>query len=300
MYNLNTIYSMADKIRKGSDLYQEALIWMGYRYAIGLTEGIRMQADQGIEQYKLFREIEYDTPEFHALASEISEYLKRKKIKDVIDLRNRLLESDLIWYSTHYGIHRHSTAATHCHDIVQYSQNVLSPQRKEFMAHDIRRELSQILHVGLNFEIPYGLQDEHDPIDYLMKFLQQNQIFTNEQLKEYKEIEVIKQSDGTITFYSEKATDKNMYHMDVFSLSFYDYFGWTDLASYFDTKSHKRCKTCYKGEEKIIEYFDSWTPDNYSETKLSFYKVKRPIDCYEKRPYSCTYIAEEYIIEDGI
>jgi len=67
-----------------------------------------------------------------------------------------------------HGIHRHSTAATHYHDIVQYSQDVLSPQRKEFMAHDIRRELSQILHVGLNFEIPYGLQDEHDPIDYLM------------------------------------------------------------------------------------------------------------------------------------
>lgn len=109
MYNFNTIYNMADKIRKGSDLYQEALIWMGYRYAIGLTEGIRKQADQSTEQYKLFRDIEYDTPEFHSLSLEISKYLKRKKIKDVIDLRNRLQESDLIWYSTHYGIHRHST-----------------------------------------------------------------------------------------------------------------------------------------------------------------------------------------------
>ncbi len=42
------------------------------------------------------------------------------------------------------------------------------------------------------------------------------------------------------------------------------------------------------------------TPDNYSETKLSFYKVKRPIDSYEKRPYSCTYIVDEYIVEDNI
>ena len=25
--------------KKGNELYQEALIWMGYRYAIGLTEG---------------------------------------------------------------------------------------------------------------------------------------------------------------------------------------------------------------------------------------------------------------------
>ena len=50
---------MVNRIRKDSGLYQEALIWMGYRYAIGLTEGIRRQADQSIEQYKLFRDIEY-------------------------------------------------------------------------------------------------------------------------------------------------------------------------------------------------------------------------------------------------
>ena len=48
---------------KGNQLYQEALIWMGYRYAIGLTE-----ESKAIQQYKLFRDIEYDTPEFHALA----------------------------------------------------------------------------------------------------------------------------------------------------------------------------------------------------------------------------------------
>ena len=48
---------------KGNQLYQEALIWMGYRYAIGLTEG-----SKAIQKYKQFRDIEYGTPEFHALA----------------------------------------------------------------------------------------------------------------------------------------------------------------------------------------------------------------------------------------
>ena len=50
--------------KKGNELYQEALIWMGYRYAIGLTEG-----NKAIQQYKLFRDIKYDTPEFHEISN---------------------------------------------------------------------------------------------------------------------------------------------------------------------------------------------------------------------------------------
>ena len=38
MVSFKTYYSMANKIEKNDDLYREALIWMGYRYAIGLTE----------------------------------------------------------------------------------------------------------------------------------------------------------------------------------------------------------------------------------------------------------------------
>ena len=199
---------MANKIKKGSSLYQEALVWMGYRYAIGLTE-----SSDAIKQYKLFRDIEYDTPEFHALASEITNYLRRKKIKDVVDLRDNLQESELIWYSAHYGIKRHSYAASHCHDIIQYSKDVLSPRQKEFMASDIRRELAYNLQVGLNFQIPYSLRDQHDPIDYLMTFLQRTNIFTNEQLKEYKEIEVAESQDGVISFYTREIDIVWMYSL---------------------------------------------------------------------------------------
>lgn len=62
---------MVNKIKKSDDLYHEALIWMGYRYAIGLTE-----SSKAVKQYQLFRDIEYDTQEFHALAAEIANYLK--------------------------------------------------------------------------------------------------------------------------------------------------------------------------------------------------------------------------------
>ena len=43
--------------------------------------------------------MKYDTPEFHALAAEIANYLKRKKIKDVVDLSNSWIERDMMWYA---------------------------------------------------------------------------------------------------------------------------------------------------------------------------------------------------------
>ena len=169
------------------------------------------------------------------------------------------------------------------------------------MACDIRRELANKLQIGLNFQIPYNLRDHHNPIDYLMTFLLQNNIFTNQQLEEYKEIEVAENPDGNIIFYTEKDTEEKRYHMDVFSsCSFWDLLGWTDLASNFDPKSHKRCKTRYNGKEEIIEYFDSWTPTNHSTTELSYRKIKRPIDSYERAPHHDISLREEFIIEDNI
>lgn len=180
-------------------------------------------------------------------------------------------------------------------------KKLLGLWQKEFMACDIRRELANKLQIGLNFQIPYNLRDHHNPIDYLMTFLQQNDIFTNEQLKEYKEIEVAENQDGVISFFTEKATDEKIYRMDVFSsCSFWDLLGWTDLASYFDPKSHKHCRTRYNGKEEIIEYFDSWTPTNHSTTELSYRKIKRPIDSYERAPHHDISLREEFIIEDNI
>lgn len=35
-------------------------------------------------------------------------------------------------------------------------------------------------------------------------------------------------------------------------------------------------------------------------SELSYHKVKRPFESYEARPYICSYISEEYIVEDEI
>ena len=167
---------MEKKIRKSDDFYQESLIWMGYRFAIGISNCGNERCRELVESLKAFQGIEYDTPEFHALAVEIAKYLKRKKIKDVVDLSNRWMERDMMWYSVHYSVGSHSYAGSHCHDIVRYGREVMSQERKEFMAYDIRKMISYQLNYPFNFHMPTEGERRLDPIDLLMRFLVKNDI----------------------------------------------------------------------------------------------------------------------------
>ena len=194
---------MGKRIRKSDDFYQEALIWMGYRYAIGLTNFGREREGQLMESLKAFQGVEYDTPEFHALAEEIAKYLQRKKIKDVVDLSNQ-------W------------------------------------------------------------------------------------------IEVKESRDGSISYETTLEDDEKNGHAFSFSLTIDDLLAWDDLAKYFDPKMHKRCKVRFKGEEQIVEYFDSWRRKYGCEDEFPYEKLKRPVDSYVKNPQICTSLCEEYIVEDDL
>ncbi|MBR1781896.1 MAG: hypothetical protein IJ753_00060 [Bacteroidales bacterium] len=90
---------MAKRIKRDDDMYKESLSWMSYRYAIGITEYAGRTNLSSAERYRMFRDIEFDTEEFHALAAAFADFLKRKKIKDIVDLRDRYRENDLIWLS---------------------------------------------------------------------------------------------------------------------------------------------------------------------------------------------------------
>ena len=86
---------MTNKIKKTDNFYQESLIWMGYRYAIGLTDKNSKSGRKILEQFKVYRDIEYDTPAFHELAAEIANYLKRKKQEGWSDERLVVLRHDV-------------------------------------------------------------------------------------------------------------------------------------------------------------------------------------------------------------
>ncbi|MCR5574567.1 MAG: hypothetical protein K6F78_07075 [Bacteroidaceae bacterium] len=289
-----------NRIKKTDDFYQESLIWMGYRYAIGLTDGNSKRGKELLERFKVYRDIEYDTPAFHALAAEIANYLKRKKIKDVVDLSNRWMEGDMMWYSMHYGIGRRTYAGSHCHDIVRYGREVLSPERREFNAYDIRREITMHLNYPFNFHMPSDGERRLDPIDMLMGFLIEHDVRTDEQMAQYKWIEVVEHRDGSISYKWEMEEEPNMrcYHDHISTIN--SLLEWDDLAKYFDPKFHKRCRVRFEGREQEIEYFDSWDYQYGCPGEFPYRKLKRPIDSYEKKPYMHSYINEEYIVEDDI
>ena len=79
---------------------------------------------------------------------------------------------------------------------------------------------------------------------------------------------------------------------------------WQKLASVFNLKKHKFCKTLYDGEENIIEYVDVWRrkvdENGYLTKVIQYEKVKMPIDSYLSNPSILTCINEKYIVEDNI
>ena len=244
--------------------------------------------------------IEYDTPEFHALAEEIAKYLQRKKIKDVVDLSNRWMERDMMWYSVHYSVGSHSYAGSHCHDIVRYGREVMSEERKEFMAYDIRKMISNQLNYPFNFHMPTEGERRLDPIDLLMRFMTENDIQTAEQLEKYRWIGVKESQDGSISYETRLEDETKKVSPHTFSWTIDDLLAWDDLAKYFDPKMHKQCRVIFKGEEQIVEYFDSWRRKYGCEDEFPYVKLKRPVDAYEKNPQIYTSICEEYIVEDNL
>ena len=217
---------MNKQVTKKDGLYKEALAWMSYRYAMGMTDYVSRKGYSELERYRQFMDIEFGSDEFRALVNAFCAFLKRKKIKDVITLKETYLEQDLIWLSKNYAMGRHSYAAAHWQDIVRYSQDVLTEAQKKHNALDIRREIAMHLQFqDFNFCIPHYLKEIHSPMDLFLTFITENSIET---------------------------------------------------------------------VEKLLQY------DYFSEGKLKYKKVKRPLDKFRIEPWAAWSINEECIVEDNI
>lgn len=289
---------MKVELRKTGSLYGEFITYMSYRYAIGLTTAQSEYRDRQLEQYRLFDQIEFDTPEFHALAREIAQYLKRKKIKTIADLRDREIEQQLTWFSYHYAMHRHSYAASLCDDIAKFAPQVMSPERLKFTAVDIRREIARSLtfYSPIGYELPINFEDTHGPLDTLIRFLVENGIDTEEKLSQFSRIRVIQNTDGSFYYHSEKAFEptKNSHHI----MGFSDLIGWEDLSFLLDPAFHKKCLVRYEGKEETITYFDSWWPHYNQDGTRTFERIKCPIS--PDSTFRKTALREEFIVKDNI
>lgn len=150
---------MGKRIGRNDGFYKEALAWMGYRYAMGMTDYVGERGYSELNRYRQFMDIEFGTEEFRALVGAFCDFLKRRKIKYVIDLKERCLEQDLIWLSKNYAMGRHSYAASHWQDIVRYGCDVLTEEQRRHNAMDIRRMTTTspaVRHAGVSDAIQPG------------------------------------------------------------------------------------------------------------------------------------------------
>lgn len=290
---------MKIEIHKNDELYDEFITYMAYRYAIGLTMHYSNSPEEQLEQYKLFEQIKFDTPEFHALAGEIAQYLKRKKIATIADLHQREIEQQLTWFSYHYAMGRHSYAASLCDDIAQYAPRVMSKERLEFTAYDIRREIAEKLTwCSYNLRLPIDYERDHGPIDTLIQFIVNSNITTPDELSKFSSIELVRATDGSTYFHTEQCEEKKLHHS--FSMDFEDLLGWEDLSFLLDSQFHKKCLVRYEGKEEIITYFDSWNMYYGKDGTRTFKRVKRPIYSPTRSTYRNVSLNEEYMIQDNI
>lgn len=202
-------------------------------------------------------------------------------------------EEDLIWMSYRYCIGRHTIAAgMHAGNIVKNAYEKLNPERQEFMAFDIRREIESVLrwskpsfYLGTVFQ----RQDlpEYRPLELFIEAINNK---TLEEVKTIGNIHLDSIGGDYVFDYKGQGETNNFSLTDL-----HDLMTWMDVASCFDTKSHKTCKCLNPdtGETQEVEYFESYVLSDFRNVK--FTKIKVPVAEYVKNPFITTRINEECI-----
>lgn len=225
--------------------------------------------------------------------------MKRRKIKDVIDLKERYLEQDLIWLSKNYAMGRHSYAASHWQDIVRYGCDVLTEEQRRHNAMDIRRMTALHLQFGTPmFRMPYNLEERYSPMDLFLTFISEKGIDSEEELGRYKSVSVEITTGGKIAFQAvmqPEGKEPNSHFWAHSSID--DYLGWDALASFFYPPCHKTCRVRYDGKEELVHYFDAWQRRYNADGKMHYEKVKVPIDKFRQEPWAGWSLNEENVVE---
>lgn len=193
---------------------------------------------------------------------------------------------DCIWMSYRYCIGRHTIAAAmHAADIAKYV-HYLPKNRRQFMALDIRREISDRIHWRKNVTVE-GFDPKQDALSLIYKHMMENPETKND--KDYHFYVNV----NTCEVYSEKLqdSDKDTYYQSLLD-DFIDYNNWIKLANFLDEDSYVTIKVNYENENMDLIGF-SYIDVFQKEIRLLYTSVEN----YKKGPYKCSYIAPEYIKE---
>jgi hypothetical protein len=212
-------------------------------------------------------------------------------------------EEMLMWTSYRYCIGRKTYVNTLANYIASHYYPILSDERKQFTAKDIKDCINQVLFLSTpslcyNGNVSY---DNRDGLDDLIKYLNEN-VNGEKDLIGIKSIEVIQKSYTNPEKYFETSPlNRNRTILD-FDLQ--DLLIWYNLAQCFNIKDYKKVWYKTDSDEASVLCFKTWM-NKYIESEDGFHYRSRfkyeeryiPITDYLSNPSMIRYINPDSILK---
>ena len=207
--------------------------------------------------------------------------------KNTITISNSRME-DFIWMSYRYCIGRKTIAAcTHADtiaELISKNPNILSNERKAFMAKDIRREIN----TAVNFKKSLYIDNDRDGQDVYSALLYALNLFTD------RKKTVFYFDAKTMTIYDTKV-DPTLYEFETPDSDYTDLIPWVKLANWLDESCHRVITVEFEGKKQEIECYPYPRQDRTNDGTVTYREAWCSVD--EPSISMTRYIAEEYITE---
>ena len=223
--------------------------------------------------------------------------MKKKKQEISID------EEMLIWTSYRYCIGRKTYVSTLAPYISKKYYDLLSDERLDFMARDIRSCIYDQLRfnaVSFNYEGSVFEKERNALADFLT--------WINENIKKDSDWASVKEIICYKDSYSDDAPKKfeirksDRVTLKPFQSDFDDLLVWEKLASFFDKKNYKKVLVEYDGKEEEIICFETWQKAYEPIEKglmrsilWRYEKVLISVENYKKRGEYAWHLDQKYI-----
>ena len=217
---------------------------------------------------------------------------KEKKFK--VTITDEMFYEDLIWMSYRYCIGRKTIAALmHAGNIAKNVYGVLSKERQQVMAHDIRREINDRIAWLRNVHVTDFRN--HIPQDALSTIIYRILEKYGDKPYEWVFTDVeYSVENGKVEIDKIEKTNDDVYTF----VSFYDdLIGWVKLANLLDDGCHKIVVTEYEGEIKEYKCFPWPYLSKTYNGDIILDKKWVVIDRYLENPFVDSYVASEFIKE---
>ena len=159
-----------------------------------------------------------------------------------VTITDDMFFEDLLWMSYRYCIGRKTIAASaHAGNIAKHAYNILSSERKKFIAHDIRREINDVIHHLDNVSI-YDYRN-HIPQDGLSTIFYRLLEKYGDVPPEWVYTHIKFDIEDDIIKLDEFEPAKENYYTETILGIYPDLIPWIKLANCFDSSCHKTIVT---------------------------------------------------------